>query len=230
MSSLGTRKLHPTGQKPGALHRTARGTPQGVGQHLQWPPGRSRRRLSNQTGGSAAASRLPPAAEYPRHAAAAHRHGISSSRSRRRCDSSRRNIQLAAAAAPRPVPIRQRNERLASRREITDTLRVFTPQVVPSAASRRSRCRLVATRTPRFVPATHVGLERISASRPRRRRDSSPRSVHVAAAASPRRISAEYPRGSRGVATTTRGVFAECPRGERTHASLPCAKSCHGSG
>ena len=47
---------------------------------------------------------------------------------------------------------------------------------------------------------------------PNRRRDSSPRNVHVAAAASPRPVSAEYPRRGRGVAAAslrlkTSGLF-----------------------
>ena len=42
----------------------------------------------------------------------------------------------------------------------------------------------------------------ISASQPRRRRDSSPRNCQLAAAASPRCASAEYPRPGRGVAAT----------------------------
>ena len=40
-------------------------------------------------------------------------------------------------------------------------------------------------------------LHGLSASRPRRRRDSSPRSIRVAAAAPPRRVSTDYPRSRR---------------------------------
>ena len=42
----------------------------------------------------------------------------------------------------------------------------------------------------------------ISTSRPRRRREPSPRNIHVAAAASPRAAPAEYPRRGRGVAAS----------------------------
>ena len=49
---------------------------------------------------------------------------------------------------------------------------------------------------------TSPKLRGVSTSRPRRRRDASPRNSHVVAAASPRFISAACPRRSRGVATT----------------------------
>ena len=52
------------------------------------------------------------------------------------------------------------------------------------------------------VPEARAGLDRTSASRPPRRRDASPRNIRVAAAASPRRVSTEYPRRSRSVAAT----------------------------
>ena len=52
----------------------------------------------------------------------------------------------------------------------------------------------------RGVAATR--LHGISTWQPRRRRDLSPRNIHVAAAASPRPVSTKYPRGSRGVAAT----------------------------
>ena len=45
-------------------------------------------------------------------------------------------------------------------------------------------------------------LHGLSTSRPRRRRDSSPQNIHVAAAASPRLASTDYPRRGRGVAAT----------------------------
>ena len=51
------------------------------------------------------------------------------------------------------------------------------------------------------VPATRAGLDRTCTLRPRRRRDASPRNVHVAAAASPRLprgLSASQPRRRRG--------------------------------
>ena len=57
----------------------------------------------------------------------------------------------------------------------------------------------------------------ISTSQPRRRRNSSPQNIHVAAAASPRLVSTEYRRGSRGVAATQR--LASWPR--RSLPALP---------
>ena len=47
-------------------------------------------------------------------------------------------------------------------------------------------------------PEACAGLDRISTSRPRRRRDSSPRNIHVAAAVAPRLVSTECPRCGRG--------------------------------
>ena len=65
------------------------------------------------------------------------------------------------------------------------------------------------------VPAA-CALHRISASPPRRRLDSSPRYIHVAAAASPRLIFTAYPRHSRGVASThLHGISTSQPRRRR---------------
>ena len=56
----------------------------------------------------------------------------------------------------------------------------------------------------------------MSTSRPRRRRDSSPQNVHVAAAASPRHVSAECSRRGRGVAASRlRGMSTSRPRRRR---------------
>ena len=56
-------------------------------------------------------------------------------------------------------------------------------------------------------------------SRPRRRRDPSPRNIHVAAAASPRLVSTDYPRLGRGVAVTWLHVISTSrPRRRRDSA------------
>ena len=60
----------------------------------------------------------------------------------------------------------------------------------------------------RGVAATR--LRETSTWQPRRRRDPSPRNIHVAAAASPRPVSAKHPRGSRGVAATRPSRAASC--------------------
>ena len=65
-------------------------------------------------------------------------------------------------------------------------------------------------------PEARAGLDQIFMLQPRRRRDSSPRNIHVAPAASPRLVSKEYPRGARGVAATRlRGISTWHPRRRR---------------
>ena len=60
------------------------------------------------------------------------------------------------------------------------------------------------------------GLHGRSTSRPRRRRDPSSRNAHVAAAASPRSLSTEYPRRGHGVAAIRlRGISTPRPRRTR---------------
>ena len=66
------------------------------------------------------------------------------------------------------------------------------------------------------VPETSVGLDRVSTSRPRRRRESSPRNFHVAVAASPRLVSKEYPRRE-----ATRGPPRGCSPCRRTRGGPP---------
>ena len=58
-----------------------------------------------------------------------------------------------------------------------------------------------------LLPSRVPDLDEISTSPQRRRRDSPPRNIHGAAAASPRLVSVEYPRRTRGVAATRpRGI------------------------
>ena len=82
------------------------------------------------------------------------------------------------------------------------------------------------------VPAARAGLstERpslrgLSAWRPRRHRESPSRTIRAAAAAAPRLLSADYPRGNRGgAATGLRGLSASRPRRRRESISTECPR------
>ena len=131
------------------------------------------------------------------------------------------------AAVARPAASRGLNNVLMQLRKVCNHPFLFRTDAWTVARPSGDHTKMRFLRAPRGVGALlnmpskfgEVGLDRkrdaavtlrreISTSRPRRRRDSSPRNIHVAAAASPRLFAAEYPRLSRGVAASERNSRA----------------------
>ena len=126
----------------------------------------------------------------------------------------RRRLRHELLEADRPVPelVRAEDAVEGGVVELVEALVLVSVITAPrpeTCGARRSR------------PKVHVGVAAtrvhgISASWPRRRRDSCPRNTRVAAAASPRFVSTEYPRRGRGVAATrVHGISASRPRRRR---------------
>ena len=100
-----------------------------------------------------------------------------------------------------------------------------------AASSRRRRVlaayspRRSPRRSPRCCRVVRGGVPVTADSSPRRPRDPSPRTIHVAAAGSPRLVSTIYPRRGRGgAATRLRGLStsqARSPRASRQPADAP---------
>ena len=145
------------------------------------------------------------------------RRGRSSSRPRRRRDPSSNDPARArgvAATRPRTIQLAPAAEWASSRRD----------DLGAAAYSRRLLAALVeldfddldACRFHRVevdggrVPGARDSFDRTSASRPWRRGDPSPRTIHVAAAASTRLVTTEYPRGE-----STRPTRCSRARGRR---------------
>ena len=97
----------------------------------------------------------------------------------------------------------------------------------------------VSAKYPPAAATPRPRLRGISTSRPRRRRDPSPRKIHVVATVSPRSAFTECPRRSRGVAAIRlRGIstaspqsaFTECPRRSRGVATTGPRRRYEGEG
>ena len=157
---------------------------------------------------------------YPRRGVAASRlRGLSTSRPRRRRESADYPRPHRGVAAIHRKRIRAANVRLQTRGPADGDARLdlvgrdgehgvvrpLEALSVPEARRSRPNCRVPAAAL--LVSAEYARPSRggaatsprgICTSQPRRRRDSSPRNLHVPAAAAPRLVSTKYPRRSRG--------------------------------